>query len=399
MDSDSFLFDLPDLRHTDFTAHNEASRALWAAFAGNTHARPPVRFNTNPRVLLLNPAHNVRGISYAQYMTDPEMMGQVQLEWQYWMRFLLPGDHEKGLPERWTVHVDFQNIYDAAWLGCPVAYREEQVPDTEPILREGRENLLFDRGIPGPFEGEWAERCLALHDALQARAQAGWTFLGRPVEVGQVLPMMNCDGVFTVAANVRGASEICTDLLDQPEYAETLLGFLCEALLQRVAAWRERFGLPVPTDGYCGADDCIELLSTDQYRTHILPLHRRQYDRLATHTDRAIHLCGDAQRHFPIIRDELGVTSFDTGFPVDFAQFRSEMGPDILISGGPAASYFVRGDVPAIVAETERILSSGVLEGGRFILQEGNNLPPHSSLACCQAVYDAGQRARIPVTS
>jgi uroporphyrinogen-III decarboxylase len=54
---------------------------------------------------------------------------------------------------------------------------------------------------------------------------------------------------------------------------------------------------------------------------------------------------------------------------------------------------FVGGNRDELVAETERILHSGVLEGGRFILQEGNNLPPRTPLDYCQAVYETAERA------
>ena len=82
---------LPDRTGEDFTAHNEAARALQAAFAGNTPHRAPIRLNTNPRMLMLDPAYNRKGLSYKEYMTDPEVMGQCVLEWLYWVRFLLPG--------------------------------------------------------------------------------------------------------------------------------------------------------------------------------------------------------------------------------------------------------------------------------------------------------------------
>ena len=54
-------------------------------------------------------------------------------------------------------------------------------------------------------------------------------------------------------------------------------------------------------------------------------------------------------------------------------------------------SFFIRDDPEGIVEEVTRILRSGVLEGGRFILQEANNLAPQARLHMCEAFYEAGK--------
>ena len=41
--------------------------------------------------------------------------------------------------------------------------------------------------------------------------------------------------------------------------------------------------------------------------------------------------------------------------------------------------------------EVRRILTGGVLAGGRFVLREGNNLAPHTPLANTEALYHAGR--------
>jgi len=41
--------------------------------------------------------------------------------------------------------------------------------------------------------------------------------------------------------------------------------------------------------------------------------------------------------------------------------------------------------------ETLRILESGVLEGGKFILREGNNLAPHTPFDNLNAMYQTAR--------
>ena len=396
MDAGITLFNLPDLAQQDFRdarAHNRRAAALWAAFREGRHERVPVRFNTNPRMLLLDDAYNKCGMSYEEYMHDPEVMAQVVLEWQYWCRFLLPGDHEKGLPAQWPVHVDFQNLYEAAWFGCPVHYRDGQVPDTTPILNDDNKRMLFDAGIPDPFAGAWTERWFHFINTWDKKRLRGWTFLGIPVTPVKTSPFAGTDGIFTVAASLRGPTELCRDLLEDPDYARELLEYVYEATAERMRSWRDRLEIPMPQDSFMTADDAIELLSVEQYREFVLPLHKRLYGEFATAESRSIHLCGHVQRLLPVVRQELGVTVYDTGYPLDFAELRRQLGTESTIYGGPRVQLFVGDSREELVAEAERILASGVLEGGRFVLQEGNNLPPRTPLDHCQAVYDTAERA------
>ncbi len=389
------LFSLPDHLDKDFSDHNAESAALWKAYEARSNERIPVRFNCNPRILMLDPKYNLRGLAYEEYMTDPAVMSQAVLEWQYFTRFILPGDQEKGLPDEWMMGIDFENSYDAAWFGCPVHYRDGQVPDTTPILNDDNKRMLFDRGVPEPFAGEWAERALAILDFQDKKRGQGWDFLGVPVGKSSIVPFVGCDGVFTIAANLRGATELFLDLLSDPDYIQELLEYILVSVTERMTAWKEKLGLPVKTDGFGSADDSIEALSVEQYIEHILPFHRRLYDTFGTKKNRAIHLCGNAQRHFKLLHDELGIMSFDTGFPVDFGAFRRDLGPDVQVSGGPSVPFFLQDDAALMEGEVERILRSGILEGGRFILQEGNNLPPRARLEMCEAVHRTGKRLGI----
>jgi uroporphyrinogen-III decarboxylase len=129
------------------------------------------------------------------------------------------------------------------------------------------------------------------------------------------------------------------------------------------------------------------------YRERILPLHRELYE----HGDpggprdgeRSMHLCGDATRHFPTIHEELGVTIFDTGFPVDHGRLREQLGDDVLVQGGPAVGLLVSSGPDEVYEQTRNILESGVRRGGRFLLREGNNLPPEAKDENLAAMYAA----------
>ena len=120
--------------------------------------------------------------------------------------------------------------------------------------------------------------------------------------------------------------------------------------------------------------------------------HKRMIEELGdgVHSN-AVHLCGDSSRHFVTIRDELNVKSFDTGYPIDHAKMAEALGPDVRINGGPHVELLRLASAPAVKAECRRILESVKPFTRRFVLREGNNLPPGVPLENLWAMYEAAE--------
>jgi len=379
---------MPDM---DFHAHNREVKEVWDAFHAGKPIRVPVVLGLNVRYYLFSPWLNPRRISFQKYSEDPDLMLETQLEFQHYVRHNLLSDAYMGMPDdAWNaVGVDFQNTYEASWFGCPVRYYDGQVPDTEPILTDDRKRMLFDHGIPDPFKDSSMAKNLRFYEHMQERIKT-YTFMGLPV--GGVSPTgLGTDGPFTAAANLRGATEICLDVYEDPEYVRQLLDYITEATIVRIKAWREMLGHDPKPMCWGIADDSIQLLSCDMYREFVLPCHKRLFDELAGPGPHSIHLCGDATRHFKTIRDELNVTAFDTGFPVDFGRLRQELGPDVQINGGPTVQFLARATPEEVREEVRRILSTGIMEGGKFVLREANNLSPGIPEENISAMYDAAK--------
>lgn len=383
---------MPATRQVDFEEHNAQVREVWDAYRGRRPVRVPMVLGVNPRFTMFSPRLNPRGITFEQYMNDPQVMLERQLEHLDWVRHNLPQDAEMGPPkDGWNVYVDFQNIYEAAWLGCPLRFYRDQVPDTEPIVQDdARKNKLFDTGIPDPFTGGLMRRNWEFYDYFRRKQAAGWTYKGLPIK--DVSPCAGgTDGPLTVACNTRGTTEFMTDLVADTDYALKLLDFITTAAITRIRAYRQKLGQALKPKSFGYADDSLQLISTRMYRELVLPFHRRLIGELSEGETVSIHLCGDSTRHFRFLRDELKVQSFDTGFPVDFAWVREQVGPDVEILGGPRVAFLLAATPEEVRAEVRRILSSGILGGGRFVLREGNNLPPGVPVENVRAMYEAAK--------
>jgi len=375
----------------DSDAHNREVKEVWDAFHAGKPIRVPVVLGLNVRYYLFSPWLNPRGISFQEYSEDPDLMLETQLEFQHYVRHNLLSDAYMGMPEdAWNgVGVDFQNTYEASWFGCPVRYHDGQVPDTEPILTDDRKRMLFDHGIPDPFKDGSMARNMRFYEHMQEKVKTH-RFMGLPV-AGVSPTGLGTDGPFTAAANLRGATEICLDIYEDPEYVRQLLDYITEATIVRIKAWREMLGHDPKPMCWGIADDSIQLLSCDMYREFVLLCHKRLFDELAGPGPHSIHLCGDATRHFKTIRDELNVTAFDTGFPVDFGRLRQELGPDVQINGGPTVQFLARATPEEVREEVRRILSTGIMEGGKFVLREANNLSPGIVEENISAMYHAAR--------
>ncbi|MDO8684459.1 MAG: uroporphyrinogen decarboxylase family protein [Armatimonadota bacterium] len=372
----------------DFKQHNQEVKEVWDAYFAGNPIRVPMFIGINVRYYLLSPWLNPRKIDFQQYSEAPDLMMDTQLEFLCYVYHNIHQDAEMGMPkEAWnSVKVDLQNCYDAGWFGCPVRYHDGQVSDTEPILNDDNKRMLFDRGMPDPFRDGIMAKNLQFYERMKERAKTH-TFHGIPI--GEVYPAgLGSDGVFTAAANLRGAMEICMDIYEDPDYVHELLDYLTEAIILRIKAWRGLLGEPAP-ESLNFADDSSQLLSCEAYREFVLPRHKRMIKELAGKGPHYVHLCGDAAHLFKIMRDELNVMGFDTGFPIDFAKVRRELGPEVQIKGGPSI-HFLTGATPEEVKdEVKRILATGIMEGGKFILREGNNLAPGAPENNIAAMYDA----------
>ncbi|MBT9150962.1 MAG: hypothetical protein DDT40_01143 [candidate division WS2 bacterium] len=299
----------------NYKEHNKEVNEVWSSFENGEPVRIPLILGLSSRYFMFNNDVNPKGISYKEYTENPDIMFEMQTKFDYFRRMNIPADYEMGIPEEgWTVLVDFQNYYEAAWLGANVVYIENNVPANKPFLSDDKKNSIFEKGIPDAFSGLMAKG----RDYYEYFQEKALKYTFEHAKVGKIMPaIMSTDGPFQIACDSRGVTEFCLDLYEDPEYAHRLLDFITEAIIYRLKAWRKYIGVPEVDGQLSFADDSILLLSVDQYKEFVLPYHKRIVSELSNNRKfNCIHLCGDAIRHFTTIRDELNVKRFDTGFPL-----------------------------------------------------------------------------------
>jgi hypothetical protein len=341
---------------------------------------------TNPRVVLMNSKWNPEGITFQQAAEDPRTHVMVSLYHQLYRRMVVHRhtDDPTEPPPVWDADLCVYNVHEAAMLGAPLEYLAQQVPDTEPWLNDDNKHEVFEIDIEHPLDNAYIRNRLAFWREME-KVCSDLIFEGRPVRL-RPWALVGSDGPVTVAMNLRGSSFMEDLVVDEP-YADELMRFAMAAAIRRRDAMYAYWGDRIEPSGFF-ADDSIAMISTPMYRQRVLPLHRQWYSS-GPAGPRAIHLCGDATRHFSVIHEELDVTSFDTGFPVDHGALREQLGDEVEILGGPPVAALLDGTADQVYEQAGQILGSGVKRGGRFVLREGNNLPPNVPEENMAAMYQA----------
>lgn len=372
----------------DFTRHNEETRQIWDAYLSRRPIRPPMVLTSVQRIWVLDPVLNTQGITWQQYLNDPRCMFEVSLAHRYHVAHRIPQDAEMGIPkERWNISLEFGNIIEEAWFGCEVIYPEGDIATTRPRFTGETKEEVFEKGFPDPFSG-FMRKIREDYEQICAMA-AGYEYYGRPVHINPPTPTFS-DGPLTVANGLRG-TQIFEDMFVDEDYYHRLMDFVTTAIIARVQAWRAYLGQDLrPQHGFF-ADDAIQNLSVKTYQEKVLPYHKRLISELVGTGPHGIHLCGNAQRHFPLLMHELAIDTFDTGFPINFNTLRGEVGEGVEIQGGVRVADLLAGPPAAIREKTHAILNSGITRGGRFILKEANDLPPCVPFAHLEAMYAAAQ--------
>lgn len=373
----------------DFSAHNAEVKEVWSAYNSGRPDRVPIYFNMNPRMILLDPKLNREGISFKDYFESPEIMAKVQLRFRKWVRFNVPQDREMGYPDdNWGgCWVDFQNSYEALYFGCRLFYWEDSLPDIEPILKDNKE--LLKELNPEPEDNPFIKKVLNYYEYFLSISDD--LFEGIPIGKPHI-PLMGTDGPFTVSAQIRGASQLCTDIYEDPDFVHGLMSFITEATIKRITYIMDKFGIEYPKESWGFADDSIELISEKAYREFVLPYHKRLINTFSIKGPNSIHLCGRASHHFLTIKEELNVMDFDTGYPTDLGKMRKVLGPEVTLRGNISPMILLQGPSYRIEEEVIKLLQSGVMEGGKFLLCDGNNVAPCTPIEHLRTMYETGKR-------
>ena len=353
---------------------------LWADYRRGQNRRVPVIFASDEQLWL-----KVAGHTFKEFYLGPRVHLQVQLEGRLWFCEHVPGDMLPGLPERWDVGVQLW-MEENEFFGCTVTYQEDDYAWGQPLELDGQELLSYLANLDAEEQVRHSS-AYRMYQALCELAE-GLSFRDRPVAV--VRPGRGTHGIFTKAAEVRGLERLCLDLHEQPDFADEYLRLITENTIARIAAWRRLTGGEARSGEWCSyPDDSLQMISAADYARFVLPCHQALYA-ASCKFKRGIHLCGQAQQHYAVLHDRLGVTSIDGPGPfIDHGHYLQAF-PDLSFNAQTEHTVVQFGSPPEVEEMMRGLLNPRAKVPGRFNV--AGFVARTTPLCNIQACYEAGLR-------
>jgi MtaA/CmuA family methyltransferase len=257
---------------------------------------------------------------------------------------------------------------EAADLGSAVTFPEDGLPILEQPLLADPSRLEALR-VVDPGSG-WR-----MNDRLEAIRYF-------KEQVGDRVPVMGwVEGAIAEAADLRGVTNLMTDMYDSPEWVSDLLELCTEQAIvfaqAQVEAGADIIGL---------GDAIASQVSTSMYRRFALPYEQRIFD--AVHERGALarlHICGDTSRLLPLM-PQTGADIIDIDWMVSLEAAVMAFGETAVCGNFDPVQVMLQGTPDTVYAATRTCIEQG---GPRYISAAGCEIPDRTPLENLRAQRQA----------
>ena len=189
------------------------------------------------------------GINIKEFLTDKKKLAESEI-----------AAYERYKPD--IIVVMGNLLMEAEAMGNELRFPETGMCISKKLALEDK-GKLSSLSVPDPYKDgrlpDYMESCKMIKDAITDSS------------VGAVIA-----GPWTIAINLRGASELIRDAMKDPAYVHELMELTTEVAI--------RFGLAIPSTGagmsYSEAPASTSLISPKMYREFVLPYHKKAIGRL-----------------------------------------------------------------------------------------------------------------------
>ncbi len=301
-----------------------------------------------------------------------------------------------GQPDAWELNINFGADYDTyvdEWGTTVVRPKGGHYFDYRifPIKEGTVEALKAWNNWPDPNDpGRWRDyraRCLAAR--ATGRAITSFSVFG--------------GGIFEQPARVMPMEEYLMGIASDPKFSDLVLGKMFDIYYDATVRMLEEVGdildVWVYWDDLSGQDQ--PMISSTWYEKHLMPLHRKLFDKVKSMTDAKIffHTCGAARPWIPYLI-EVGVDILNpvqiSSAGMELGALKRDFGKDIVFWGAACNSQeTLPFGTPEQVAAEVRHSIDQLAPGGGFILGNVHNIqnlvPPENIVAMFDTAYEYGK--------
>lgn len=289
--------------------------------------------------------HNVTGVPLKEYFHNPKLMTDIQVE-------TLDQIGKCG-----SLAPDAGPVAECSALGGHVRFDAHGFISVAPAEIEDLDDILKIQ--PGdPYGDNYMRVALETLEYMVQNAPQDYKVNMPPV----MAP-------FTVAAQLRGVSDFCTETLVEPEMVEALLDIATETVIRYIAAGQKILGAPL--HHVFLSDDLSAFLSPSGFKEWVLPTYEKIFKAFPgvqfwLHNDaKAAHLAEDLSK--------TGFLSWQYGPALDPMETMEKSGGRLSLMGGlnpvEMQNYSAQQTYDVCVAMMERFGGNN-----RFILGAGGSI-------------------------
>lgn len=256
-------------------------------------------------------------------------------------------------------------------LGCPVEVEGNDVPLVVDTLVHGREDL---ERVPVP--DPWADGKMEPVQRLVDQVGEDHAVLG------------SVRSPFEYAATIRGLMEFMTDFYRDPDFVRELIAATRPATIAVGRALVEAgVDALVIKDSFASSS----MISPEHYSEFAFPSEQEAIAELAPEAPVILHICRNSM---PILAGmaSTGAAALELDGPVDLAQAREAIGPDMVIKGNIDAVTVLEKGGTGDVEHAVREAMEAEKGGGRFILSSGDSIPLPTPEENISALVENGRK-------
>ncbi|MCF8241383.1 MAG: hypothetical protein K9J16_08340 [Melioribacteraceae bacterium] len=331
------------------------------------------------------------GGSFKNYYANPEVMLHTQILAQKWLMENIKTDAH-SITGAWVgAWTDFQNTYEAGSLGCNVIFQDDDIPWVGPGWIKDENDMIKLEQIDFIHSGInakqllYRERMMMAADKYPVKFRDGEIFF--PGE-NPSLTHTSSSGVFGIAGDLMGQTEVFTAVYERPDFVKELLKIITEKLIEYFDFCWEIEKLPVPKD-FGWTDDLAVSLSPEQFVDIVLPFEKQLRDNFDGYA--SLHMCGKSDHLLEIFRDDLRIHELQGfGYQVDLDLIGKVMGGKVVLIGNVDPMLIHSGKPDEVKSAVKNVIEKlGHYRG--LIIQDGNNIPPGSPLENINAMMEAAE--------
>ncbi|MBC8387981.1 MAG: hypothetical protein H8E13_08030 [Actinobacteria bacterium] len=338
------------------------------------------------------------GKTAKEYFSSARAMLECQLLGQKWILENIKSDLYNIM-----IHPVYAYVSEAGTFGAVIEFRDNDIPwvKSHPIKNE--DDLEKLEKIDPIYSGLHGKELKLREEMLKIARDYKIRFSDR-VEIG-IGDRIGIDynnfsytsgmigigvagrtlGPMIVSNDLRGATNMYTDVLANPEFAKKLLSIITDKIIKWVEFTKELMN--EPKDGVFIGDDGVANLSPRVYREIVLPFHKKIKDYFGGFT--TFHTCGKADHLFDIITNELVIDNFDgIGYQNNRNLVEKIFGGKVVLSGNIEPANLDKGTKKTIMAECKNAIEHFAPYSGYF-LKGGDDPPPTAPVENVNYMYEA----------